>query len=497
MDFTLRALITTAIDRFGDQTAIVSAAGTLSYEQLIERANRLAHQLIEMGVRSGQPVALMMKNSAEWAIADQAIIRAGGAKVPVNDMLTGSEIDYVLRDCGARVAIIDDHFVSIAEAADLDHIVNLSTGSVEVESSSGSRLPETTVDAEDTALILYTGGTTGRQKGVVHSQRSLAANLLAHQTEIGLQDDEQMLLTAPLAHSAGFLLQAGLCRGATVTIEQNFDVDEVLRRIDNGSVTFLFMVPTMIYRLLDAAERDGRQRQHSSLRTILYGAAPITTEQLRRALDMFGPVFMQLYGQSEAPNFLTRLTRQDHQSEDPHRLTSCGRPAGMVRIAVCDGSGNQVPAGHIGEIYAQAPYLMDGYLGLASKTRDTLQHGWLHTGDIGSVDADGYVYLLDRKNDMVISGGMNVYTTEVEQVISACPGVSAVAVIGVPHADWGEAVVAFIDPSSNYDEDTVREACRERLATYKRPKSIVTQSPLPTTAVGKIDKKALRTQPIE
>ncbi|PHV69072.1 AMP-dependent synthetase [Williamsia muralis] len=497
MDITLRSLMTTAVDRFGDQIAIISATDTLSYGQLIERANQLAHRLIQMGVRSGQPVALMMKNSAEWAIADQAIIRAGGAKVPINDMLTAAEIDYIFRDSGARVAIIDDHFVSIAEAADLDHVVNLSAAPSGGRPSNPCGLPEVTVAADDTALILYTGGTTGQQKGVVHSHRSLAANLLAHQIEIGLLDDEQMLLTAPLAHSAGFLLQAGLCRGATITIEQKFDVDEVLRQIDDGSVTFLFMVPTMIYRLLDAAEKDGKQRQQSSLRTILYGAAPITAERLRRGLDMFGPVFMQLYGQSEAPNFLTRLTRQDHQSADPRRLTSCGRPAAMVRIAVLDPNGNQVATGQIGEICAQAPYLMDGYLGLDTKTRETLQHGWLHTGDIGSVDADGYVYLLDRKNDMVISGGMNVYTSEVEQVISACPGVSAVAVVGVPHPDWGEAVVAFIDPSSHYDERLVREACRERLATYKRPKAVATQSPLPTTAVGKIDKKALRTQPIE
>lgn len=492
MEPTLHSLITTAVDRFTDQPAITTSDQTWTYRQIAEHANHLAHKLVGLGVKPGEPVALMLGNSAEWVIADQAIIRAGAAKVPINDMLTTGEVDYILRDCGARVAITNGHFTAQAHGAQIGSVVELAPGwtSEAADSSDRRHPPHITVTPDDIALILYTGGTTGRQKGVVHTQRGLAANLLAHQIELGFQDDERLLLTAPLAHSAGFLLQAGLSKGARIYIERKFNAHDVLQRIETSSITFLFLVPTMVYRLLAAAE--AQESNASSLRTILYGAAPITFELLKLGIARFGPVFMQLYGQSEAPNFLTRLTREDHQNADPLRLTSCGRPAAMVRIAVLDGNGRPMQPGTVGEICAQAPYLMEGYWGLPDKTAETLANGWLHTGDIGSVDADGYVYLLDRKNDMVITGGMNVYTTEVEQVIGACAGVSQVAVVGMPDPDWGEAVTAFVVPTNEYQEATVRDACRRHLAAYKRPKNIVEVEILPTTAVGKVDKKSLR-----
>jgi fatty-acyl-CoA synthase/long-chain acyl-CoA synthetase len=250
------------------------------------------------------------------------------------------------------------------------------------------------------------------------------------------------------------------------------------------------MVPTMIYRLLDAAE--GRELDLSSLRTILYGAAPITPERLEQGLHRFGGVFMQLYGQSEAPNFLTRLAREDHDPLLPERLASCGRPATLVTVAVLDDHSNHLPPGQVGEICARAPYVMNEYLGLPDKTATTLRDGWLHTGDIGFIDDDGYLHLLDRKNDMIISGGMNVYTTEVEQVVSACPGVAQVAVVGVPHPDWGEAVVAFVVPAEGFDEDAVMQRCRAELAAYKRPKAFQRVETLPVTSVGKVDKKRLK-----
>jgi fatty-acyl-CoA synthase len=203
---------------------------------------------------------------------------------------------------------------------------------------------------------------------------------------------------------------------------------------------------------------------------------------------------MQLYGQSEAPNFLTRLTREEHDLSRPDRLTSCGRPATMVRIAVLDDGGELVPPGTPGEICARAPYVMAGYHGLPDKTAETLRGGWLHTGDLGLVDTDGYVHLLDRKNDMIISGGMNVYSTEVENVLQACPGVGQVAVVGIPHPDWGEAVVAFVVPRAgeDFDEPAAVARCRAQLAAYKRPKAYRRLATLPVTAFGKVDKKALR-----
>jgi fatty-acyl-CoA synthase/long-chain acyl-CoA synthetase len=482
-----------ALSRFGAQSAIQDARGTLGYAQLVGQSNRLARVLVDLGVKPGDPVALMLSNRTEWAIADQAIIRAGAAKVPINNMLMDPEIAFILGDCGARVALVDSVLAPAARAAGIPHVIEVGRNwDAAISSAESDEPPEVDVQAEDVALILYTGGTTGRQKGVIHTQASLAANALSHVIEIGLQDDERMLLTAPLAHSAGFLLQAGLIKGAVIVLEPRFDPVAVLDRIQTDEITFLFLVPTMIYRLLDAAEAV--TKTDSSLRTILYGAAPITVERLEQGLRRFGPVFMQLYGQSEAPNFLTRLTREEHDPSRPHLLKSSGRPAAMVEIVVLDEDGNPVGPDVVGEICAKAPYVTTGYLGLEAATAVTLAGGWLHTGDIGSIDSDGYVYLLDRKNDMVISGGMNVYTSEVEQVIAACDGVAHVAVAGVPHPDWGEAVVAFVVPASGYDEASVVARCRSELATYKRPKAIRVLSVLPLTSVGKVDKKLLRTE---
>ena len=493
MTLTLRSLFVGALERHGPRPALQVAGRVTSYAELVADADRLAHVLVAAGVAPGTPVAIMMSNRAEWVVADQAIIRAGGAKVPVNDMQSAREIDYLLRDSGAVVALADEGMAGAARAAGVATVITVGpewTAALAAAPAGGP--PEVEVAESDVGLIMYTGGTTGRQKGVVHTQRGLAVNLLAHVIEMGLLDDERLLLTSPLPHSAGFLAQAGLLKGGVALIEARFDADLVLDRIERDRATLLFMVPTMIYRMLDAAER--RTVDLASLRTILYGAAPITVDRLEQGLRRLGPVFMQLYGQTEAPNFLTRLTREEHDLAHPERLTSCGRAATMVELAVLDEDGEPVPPGTPGEICARSPYVMAGYHGLPDRTAETLRGGWLHTGDLGRLDADGYVHLLDRKHDMIISGGMNVYSTEVENVLQACPGVGQVAVTGIPHPDWGEAVVAFVVPRTgeDFDEPAAADRCRAELAAYKRPKSYRWLDALPVTAFGKVDKKALR-----
>ncbi|MCZ4587616.1 AMP-binding protein [Rhodococcus opacus] len=499
---TLRGLFLPALDRFTSRPAVTFDGRTWSYAEIVGDANRLAHALAAAGIAAGTPVALVMGSCAEYVVADQALVRCGGAKVPVNSQLAAGEIAFILRDSGAQVAIVDDAALDIVVAADapaLREIIVIGhpragarSWEVTLAPHSSDAPPQVEIRGSDVALIAYTGGTTGRQKGVMHSQRGLRDNLLAHVIEIGLLDDERLLLNSPLPHSAGYLLQAGMLKGAHHFLDSRYDPGAVLDRIERDRITFLFLVPTMIYRLLDTA--DGRQVDLSSLRTILYGAAPITIDRLRQGLHRFGPVFMQLYGQTEAPNFLTRLTREDHDPDRPERLTSCGRPAAMVTIAILDAEGRPVPDGRPGEVCARAPYVMAGYLGLPDKTSQTLAGGWLHTGDIGTLDADGYLHLLDRKNDMIISGGMNVYSAEVENVLQHVPGIVQVAVVGQPHPDWGEAVVAFVVPGPRgFDEAAAIAACKTDLAPYKRPKSYRRIDSLPVTAVGKIDKKALRT----
>ncbi len=503
---TLKSLFVEALARFGPQPLLHYRERTFSYEEIVFDANRLANRLFAEGVGPGVPVAIMMSNRPEFVVADQAVLRCGAVKVALNDMLSAKEIDYILRDSRAEVAITDAGMLPAALAA-TDNSIRLIIVAGEAPDQSPallawdqalegqpSSVPEVEPAPDDLGLIIYTGGTTGLPKGVMQTQENLVLNLLAHVIEMGILDDEVLLLMSPLPHSAGFLLAASMLKGARCYLETKFDPDLVIERISRDRVTYTFMVPTMIYRVLDRAA--GREMDLSSLRTILYGAAPITRERLAQGLEVFGGVFMQLYGQSEAPNFITRLPREDHRLDaaGAHRLSSCGRATVMAQVMVVDADDHELPFGEVGEIVARTPYNMVGYLGREEQTAKTLRGGWLHTGDVGRMDAEGYVYLMDRKNDMIITGGMNVYSTEVENAVQTCPGVAQVAVVGVPHPDWGEAVVAFVvtDGTGEFDEAKLLAHCRSELARYKQPKAVRVVDSLPTTAYGKLDKKALR-----
>lgn len=509
---TLRDLFVNALRRFGDRPAVTAAGVTTSYAQLDAQANGLAATLHSLGGSPQAPVALMMSNGAEYVIADQAVIRSGAAKVPLNDLLSGRDISYILRDSQAVIAIATASQLPYALEVLADPGSPLHTvvvvGDLPDPAPAGVRSwadavgpgaaepPDVAIAPDDRALLVYTGGTTGAPKGVVHLHGRLAANILSHIIEIGFGDDERLVLTSPLPHSAGFHLQAGLVKGAHCYVESGFDPALIVDRIENDRGTFIFAVPTMIYRLIDhvRAIKVEREPDLSALRTILYGAAPITADRLAQGIGMFGNVFMQLYGQSEAPNFITRLTRDDHDVAKPERLASCGRAVAMARVRIVDDDGNDCAPGDIGEVVAFTPYTMVGYHGLPEKTASTIRDGWLYTGDLGRVDDDGYLYLVDRKNDMIITGGMNVYSTEVENAIAELPTVSQVAVVGVPHPDWGEAVAAFVvaTAGSEQDADVVIAHCRTVLSRYKVPKTVHFVDDLPVTALGKLDKKDLR-----
>ncbi|MES1943654.1 AMP-dependent synthetase and ligase [Salinisphaera sp. PC39] len=505
---TLKTLYGGALAKFSDRAAVHFDGKTLTYDRLRRDGNRAAHALIEAGVRPNTRVALLMSNCTEYVIADQGIIQAGAAKVPLNDMLGEAEIVYNLADSNARVAVVGPNFFDIVarrrdELPELETVIGLAPAEdcpegflawADFLARGAETPPEVAVQPDDLAILLYTGGTTGRPKGVMHTQRSISLNMLSHVMELNLQDDDRLLLSSPLPHSAGFLMLAGLLKGATHYIESRFDPEMVVRRIRDDGATLTFMVPTMIYRVLDWI--GDRQFDLGSLRTIVYGAAPITVERLRQGLEVFGPVFMQLYGQSEAPNFITRLRREDHRVEPEfsHRLRSCGQPVALAQVRIVDENGADVPVGESGEIAVRTPYNMLGYHRLPDKTAETLVDGWLRTGDVASRDEDGYLYMLDRKKDMIISGGMNVYTTEVENAIQTCPGVGEVAVVGLPDDDWGEAVTAFVVArgDAELDEGAVIDHCRGVLSKYKVPKRVCFRNALPVTAYGKLDKKALR-----
>ncbi|WP_308188382.1 AMP-binding protein [Nocardia australiensis] len=494
-----RDLFADRISRFGGRTAVVSQSGTLSYRDLSDAASRVAVGLSRLGVVAGTPVAIILPNCVEYLVASLAIYRLGAVKVPVNPGLKTAEVNFILTDSDAEVAITDDQHPDVATGGSLRHVVAVRSVEPEAtawttlfEDPSGTSPPCHAIDPSAPGVIFYTGGTTGRPKGVVHTQQSLATNLLAQLLETALQDDERMLLSTPLAHAAGAMAEIGLLKGATLYIESGFNVSRTLDLLSNERITFTFMVPTMIYALLDAAQ--GLATSDFALRTLLYGAAPIDPARLQQGIDLWGPVFMQLYGQTEAPNFITRLTREDHSNGE--LLRSTGRATALMDVAILDEDGQSLPSGRPGEVCTRGPYVMSGYHKLPQQTLEVLYDGWLHTGDIGYLNNDGYLFLLDRKKDMIISGGMNVYSAEVEDALRDCPGVARVAVIGIPDPYWGEAVTAVVvadnTENSPFDTRIAAERCNDTLAGYKRPKRYVEVRELPLTSLGKIDKAALK-----
>ena len=512
---TLAGVYESALRRYADRPAVQFRDRTVSYGELRERSAAFGAAMAD-AYESETRVALLTSNRPAYAVADLGLARAGLARVPLNDMLADDDVRYILDNADARAAVVGPSFADTlaAVAPDLpalDTVVTVGEADPETAPAGGGSglaeqattvafpellsrhdgaVPETDPGPDQLAAVFHTGGTTGEPKGVRHTQRTLALNAQAHALELDIRPDERLLLTTPLAHSAGLVLAGALAQGACTTVTQGFAADEALGLIADRGISWTFAVPTMIYRLLD--ELAAGEYDVSSLETLVYGAAPMKPERLQEGLARLGDVFIQLYGQYETPDLITVLGRAAHDPDDERRLSSCGRPASMAEVRVVDGDGNDCPPGEAGEILARAAYTMEGYHDLPEVTAETMTDGWVHTGDIGEFDEEGYLYILDREADVIVTGGMNVYSVAVENVVQAHPDVDNVAVIGVPDDEWGEAVLAVVVPDGDLDTDALNGFCRDRLADYQRPKRYETREELPTTPYGKLDKKALR-----
>ncbi|MEO1034902.1 MAG: AMP-binding protein [Pseudomonadota bacterium] len=498
----LRDMFRRALERFGDRAAITAPDGSLSYEELLAKATVLAGALQARGIEAGDRVVFLLRNSVHYVIADVAVMLVGACKVPLNDMLAADDVGYMIGHSDAKAVIAHTSFLSTLAAIEstvesvgvrlavIDTDIPLpGFETVSFESDGGRYSADTRIDGDDPGLIIYTGGTTGRPKGVYHTQQSLAVNFMSHLINAEIAHDEHLLICSPLPHSAQQFVLAALLRGARVTIETGFDADRVLQLIAEERVTWMFMVPTMIYRLLDAPALAGTDT--SSLRTIVYGASPITSARLQQALQRFGAVFLQIYGQTEIPNLVTTLSKADH--EQAKYQTSCGQPVIFCDVVIRDEEGSAVEIGNAGEITVRSFYTLERYHADPERTDAAYVGEYLRTGDIGYQAPTGHIYLVDRAKDMIISGGMNVYSTEVENVIQEVDGVGQVVVIGVPDDDWGEAVTAFVIPNGTaLDGQAVITHCKSQLAKYKVPKRVELVTEIPLTAYGKPDKKALR-----
>jgi acyl-CoA synthetase (AMP-forming)/AMP-acid ligase II len=485
--------------RFGDLIA--------TYGELYTRAARLAAGLRGLGLREGDRVALLQANGPDLVESIFGAWVAGLTVVPINSRTHAREAAYIVANCEARAVIHGPEYerdlsAAFGGSADLRLICLGREG----EGVSYEELIETSAALaapverrpEDTAWLFYTSGTTGRPKGAMLSHRNLRQMILSHLADVhSFSPGETVLHAAPLTHGSGLVLLACVARGARNVIYSGASFDgaevlELIRREDATAVAFL--APTQIVVLNRAAGKDGRSLP---LESVCYGGGPMFTEDLRQAIELFGPVFVQIYGQGEAPMTISVLAASDHArfaaQSDP-RLGSAGVPRTDVEIEVIDGEGRPLGAEETGEVAVRGDVVMLGYWDDPAATEQALSGGWLRTGDIGMVDRSGYLHLLDRSKDMIISGGNNIYPREVEEAILELPAVSAVAVIGLPDEFWGERVHALVvlnDGHSLLEEDVIAH-CRANLSGYKKPKAVEFLPELPTNAYGKVLKRELR-----
>ncbi len=497
-----------------DRTAVIWDHGNQrrTYAELNRRADALAAALTEeVGVRPQDRVALMMTNTPELLEALFAVWKAGATVVPLNARYTQDEILYHVGDSEARVLLAGDEFAAalspIQEKLGLDTLILSGDGTGGLEGGIAlegllerhyGRAPEIPPTGDDdVAWLAYTSGTTGRPKGAMLTHGNLTFVAVSWLADLQrLEPEDVGLVAAPLTHGAGMMALAFVMKAATQVILQpsGFDTAQFLSDVAEHRVTHTWLVPTQIKMVLDHADLDGADL--SSLKTIVYGGAPMYVEDLKEAIRRIGPVFMQLFAQSESPMTGTYLRPQEHVLEGPgsERLASCGYARSGTEVAILDDKGSPLPPGEIGEICIRCPAVMKGYWRRPDATAETIRDGWLHTGDIGKMDDGGYVFILDRTKDMLISGGLNVYPREIEEVLLRHAGISQAAVIGVPDERWGEAVKAIVVPApgARLSEAEVVAFAASQLAGYKKPKSVEFVTDLPKTTVGKIDKKALR-----
>jgi len=474
-----------------------------------ELTNRIANGLLMRGIGKGKHGAVLAGNDPAAWLCVLGFWRAGLAWVPLNPRGSAAESASLIGGFDVDTLFFQSAFAPLvaelqASCPGLKHLVCIdgtAEGAISLDDliSATAPTPPAFLSAPDDVIaIMPTGGTTGLPKGVMQTNRNLSLSILNGVINSPYAPGEPIvnLAAAPMTHSAGFLSISATARGGKVVVLTKPDPISLLDTIERERVTELFLPPTVIYALLEVPGIE--TRDFSSLRYIMYGAAPMSLDKLRRAIEVFGPVMHQGYGQTEAPGSIAFLRPGDHfvdgKIAPDSRLSACGLPAITNAISIQDDQNQPLPQGESGEICVSGDIVMKGYYKQPDKTAEAIVDGWLHTGDVGHLDADGFLHITDRKKDMIISGGFNVYPSEVEQVIWSHPSVLDCAVIGVPDDKWGEAVKAVIElkPGASADPDAIIALCKDRLGSVKAPKSVDFVERLPRSPVGKVLKKDIR-----
>jgi acyl-CoA synthetase (AMP-forming)/AMP-acid ligase II len=490
-----------------DRDCFVAGERRYRYRQIRALTLRLANGLRGLGFGEGKKGAVLSLNDPISFSCALAILRTGGAWVPLNPKSAVDEHALVLSQFDCDIVFYQQQLAPVVDALKLRvptvrhwRCIDAAVGAEPAVVEWAGQLSEDEVDLipdpDRLAMLVGTGGTTGRPKGVMLSNRSVETFSATTLAVMPHEAPPVYLAAAPLTHAAGILCFPFFAEGATIVVHAKVDPQAILVSIARDRVTTLFLPPTAIYMLL--AQPNVRDFDYSSLRYFIYGAAPMSTDKLKEALLVFGPVMAQLYGQSESPMLVTFLTPREHfvrgAVASDERLRSCGRATPFTRASIMADDGRHLPAGEVGEIVVRGDLVMSGYYQDPAETAASQAHGWHHTGDLGYRDADGYYTIVDRKKDLIISGGFNIYPGEIEQVLWSHPAVQDCAVIGVPDDKWGEAVKALVElkPGQAVTPAALIEFCKMRLSSVKAPKTVEILDSLPRSAVGKVLKKELR-----
>jgi acyl-CoA synthetase (AMP-forming)/AMP-acid ligase II len=501
MSLTCGDLIKRGRALYGRQTALVFEDKRFTFAEQASRIFRLANALLGKGLRKQERVAVLARNCSEYIEIFGAGEVAGFVTINLNSRLSEAELAAICQDSQPSALIYAQEFATQANAI-AAHVSSI-RARIGIDTDYEQLLGEASADepvvepvAGDMAYLMYTSGTTGGSKGVMISHAAMveATRMLSH--ECGITSIDKALIVMPLFHLGGKIEQMNFSlMGASVFLEAAFDPEDILGTIEKEKVTAAHFAPLMIQRMLDVL--DARSFDVSTLRCVHYASAPMPVPLLRRALDRMGPIFVQVYGMTEC--ILGTILKPQHHLVDGsvderRRLASAGQPALGNEVKIVRDDGTTCGPGEIGEILFRSPTTMSGYWNKHTLTAEVVRDGWMHTQDLGYVDDGNFVYVVDRKKDMIISGGENIYSWEVEEALRAHPDVAEVAVIAVPDRVWGESVKACVQlrPGCAATEGDLIEHTRARIASYKKPRSIDFVQSLPRLFNGKIDKKALR-----